>query len=293
VNADGELIRVDAHSEPDLFWALRGGGGSFGVVTALEFRLFPITHVFAGKLMFPIERASEVLHAWREWTQTVPDEVTSIGRILRLPPIPDIPEPVRGRSFAVVEATMLMGEPEATKLLEPLRALGAEIDTFATIPVPELSKLHMDPEHPVPGAGDHMMLRELPPEAIDALVEIAGRADRRTPLLAVDLRHLGGAFARGDASHGALGRIEHPFALFMVGVAMTPELKDAIRAFTPAVKGALAAYDAGSVYSNFTELPTDASKMFEPTAYARLRELKRRYDPCDVFRSNHPIPAAR
>ena len=293
VNADGDLIRVDAHNEPDLFWALRGGGGSFGIVTALEFRLFPITHVYAGQLMFPIERSSEVLHAWRAWTESVPDEVTSIGRILRLPPIPDIPEPLRGRAFAVVEAAMLMDEADGARLIEPLRALGPEIDTFATIPAPALSKLHMDPEHPVPGAGDHMMVRELPPAAIDALVEVAGRADRRTPLLAVDLRHFGGAIARPDASHGALGSIDHPYALFMVGVAMTPELKDAIRAFTPVVKRALVDYDAGTVYSNFMELPTDTSKMFGAGAYRRLRELKRRYDPCDRFRSNHPIPAAR
>ena len=94
VNADGELIRVDADNEPELFWALRGGGGAFGVVTALEFRLYPITEVHAGVLFFPIERGSEVLRAWRSWIQDVPDEVTSVGRFLQFPPIPDIPEPL-------------------------------------------------------------------------------------------------------------------------------------------------------------------------------------------------------
>ena len=110
VNADGELVRADADNESELFWALRGGGGSFGVVTALEFQLYPIAEVYAGVLFFPIERGKEVLHAWRNWLEDVPDEVTSVGRFLQFPPIPDIPEPLRGGSFVVVEATSLLDE---------------------------------------------------------------------------------------------------------------------------------------------------------------------------------------
>ena len=89
--------RVDADNEPELFWALRGGGGSFGVVTALEFRLFPIAEVYAGALFFPWERSAEVLHAWRDWIETVPDEVTSVGRILQFPPLEDVPVAFRGQ----------------------------------------------------------------------------------------------------------------------------------------------------------------------------------------------------
>src|SRR3954468_7400588 len=103
VTPDGELVRADQRHEPDLFWAVCGGGGSVGVVTAIEIMLYPVREVYAGVLFFPLERASEVLHAWREWTDTVPDEVTSVGRILQSPPIPDVPEPLRGNSFAVVE----------------------------------------------------------------------------------------------------------------------------------------------------------------------------------------------
>ena len=102
MNSEGELVRADAEQNADLFWAQRGGGGSFGVVTALEFTLYPITEVYAGILFFPLERGAEVLRAWRRWVDTVPDEVTSVGRFLQFPPIPAIPEPVRGRSFVVV-----------------------------------------------------------------------------------------------------------------------------------------------------------------------------------------------
>ena len=104
VTASGDLVRTDWANEPDLFWALRGGGGSFGIVTAIEFNLFPIEEVYAGILWFPVERATEVLNAWRDWTEHLPDEMTSVGRILQFPPIPQIPEPVRGQSFVVVQA---------------------------------------------------------------------------------------------------------------------------------------------------------------------------------------------
>ncbi len=133
VTADAELRRVDAANDPDLFWALRGGGGSFGVVTALEFDLLELPEVFAGALFFPAERAGEVLHAWHEWTATVPEEVTSVGRLMNFPPIPEIPEPFRGKSFAVVEVIHCGDSAEGEELVAPLRALGPEMDTIAAV----------------------------------------------------------------------------------------------------------------------------------------------------------------
>ena len=139
--------------------------------------------------------AAEVLRAWRRWIEDVPDEVTSVGRFLQFPPIPDIPEPLRGGSFVVVEATSLLGEQATDELLRPLRALGPAMDTFATIPVEQLKHLHMDPEHPVPGAGDGMLLGDFTDEAIEAIVA-ASRAGSGSPLLSVEVRHLGGALGR-------------------------------------------------------------------------------------------------
>jgi FAD binding domain len=110
VTADGAIRRIDAETDPDLFWAVRGGGGSFGAVTAIEFALFPLAEVYAGVMLWPIERASEILHAWREWTAEMPEDMTTVGRLLQLPPIPDIPEPLRGRSFVAVQAFYL-GSP--------------------------------------------------------------------------------------------------------------------------------------------------------------------------------------
>src|SRR3954464_1085454 len=239
VTADGRLVRCDAQRHADLFWALRGGGGSFGIVTALEFELYPVAEVYAGMLAFPIERASEVLHAWREWTATVPDEVTSIGRLMRIPPLPEIPEIVRGRQLAVIEATILGTEQEGAALIEPLRALGPEIDTFAVIPAAALQRLHMDPDHPVPGKGMHMLLDELPAAAVDALAETAG-AGTGAPRLSGELRHLGGAVGRAPAGHGATGTIDAGFALYGVGMAMTPEMVAGIDDYKPRLRAALA-----------------------------------------------------
>ena len=111
VSADGHLIRTDAIHEPDLFWALRGGGGSFGVVTAIEFEVYPVTELYAGALFFPYERASEVITAWNALAPSLPDEMTTWGSVLHVPDLPYVPEPVRGGSFAVISGVMLGGEP--------------------------------------------------------------------------------------------------------------------------------------------------------------------------------------
>jgi len=288
VNAEGEIVRADHENESELFWALRGGGGSFGVVTALEFQLYPIAEVYAGVLFFPIERGTEVLRAWSRWTEDVPDEVTSVGRFLQFPPIPDIPEPLRGGSFVVVEATSLLSESATDELLAPLRELGPAMDTFATIPVQRLSSLHMDPEHPVPGVGDGMLLRDFPEETVDAIVAAAG-ADSGSPLLSVEVRHLGGALGRMQPGHGALATIEARFAMFAVGISMTPEMGAVMKAHIEVVQAALASWDAGRDYLNFTERRERGERFFGSATYRRLQTVKGKVDPDDVFRSNHPV----
>jgi len=293
VTADGHLVRADAEHEPDLFWALRGGGGSFGIVTALEFRLFPHTQAYAGALWYPIERASEVLHAWGELTRgQVPDELTTIGRFLNFPPVQQIPEPVRGKSFVIVEAYHT-GEPAAADaLLAPLRALAPVNDTITTVPMPALSHLHMDPEQPAPGTGDGMMIDQLPGEAIDAFAAAAGPG-AAFPLLSVEMRHLGGEFARPRPGNGALACLDAHYMLFAVSMTPVPELVAPVTAQIEAVKGALAPWAARQMYLNFAETQTPAAPFWTEQAYQRLRRIKANVDPADVIRANHPIPPAR
>ena len=293
VTADGRWVRTDREHEPDLFWALRGGGGSFGVVTALEFRLFPHAEAYAGALWYPIERASEVLHAWGELTRgSVPDELTTIGRLLNFPPIPQIPEPVRGKSFVIVEAYHT-GEPaQADELLAPLRALGPVNDTITTVPVPALSHLHMDPEQPAPGTGDGMMIDQLPAAAIDAFVQAAGPG-AAFPLLSVEMRHLGGEFARPRPGNGALACLDAHYMLFAVSMTPVPELVAPVTAQVEMIKNALAPWGARQMYLNFAETQQPAAPFWTEQAHQRLRRIKANVDPDDMIRSNHPIPPAR
>src|SRR3954447_3616165 len=222
VTADGEFHRVDHTHERDLFFALRGGGGNFGVVTAFEFTLIPLETVYAGWLVFPWERSEEVLAAWRDWTETTPDEITSAGRILQLPPLEVIPEPMRGRNLAVIEIAYIGDEESGRELVAPLLALEPELSTLATMPITGLIRLHNDPEGNTPGIGDGSVMASLPDEAIRALVAAAGPGSG-SPFISVELRQLGGALGRPTPYAGALSHIEGQFLLFSVGLAFTPE----------------------------------------------------------------------
>jgi FAD/FMN-containing dehydrogenase len=287
VDATATERRVDAEADPELFWALRGGGGDFGIVTALEFELLPVREVFAGALFFGVERAGEVLHAWHEWTATVPDEVTSVGRLLSFPPLPEIPEPLRGNDFAVVEAVALLPEAEAAEVLAPLRDLGAAMDTFAVQAPAGIADLHMDPPQPAPYAGAGMLLGDLPSEGVDALLAAIG-PDSPSKLLSVELRHTGGAMAATDPSHGAMDRLPGSFLMFGVGVVPEPAAMAPTKAWLAAMTTAVEPWDAGR-HLNFSDETEDIAVAFPPETVERLRAAKESYDPENLFHANHPV----
>ncbi|GLX98116.1 FAD-dependent oxidoreductase [Herbidospora sp. NBRC 101105] len=289
VLADGTLVRADADTHPDLFWALRGGGGVAGIVTALEFRLFPMTETQAGLLAWPIEQAPTVLSAWRRWVDDVPDQVTSLGRMLRLPPLPDLPEPLRGRSLVAIEAVCDLPAPQADALLAPLRALAPELDTFGTTAVADLHLLHMDPPYPVPAAGDGMLLSGLPSGALAAFLGMTG-AGRDLPLLSVELRHLGGALRPGAVRGGAVDGLDAEFALFAAGITPDAASVVAVHAVLDELRTAMSPWEAATGYRNFAE--RSRGRFDAPETAARLRAVKTAYDPDDLIHANHPVPSA-
>jgi FAD/FMN-containing dehydrogenase len=288
VTADGRHVRADRDHEPDLFWAVRGGGGNFGAVTAMELRLYPVAEIYAGCFFWPIERAAEILKVWRDWVETVPDACHSIGRMLQLPDVDFLPDHVRGRSFVLVEPAFVGSESDGVALVQPFRDLEPEFDTVALMPTSDLSLVNMDPDFPLPYAGDGILLDDLPPAAIDALVgTFVG-----SPLLHVEARHLGGALRSGSPHHGCLDTIDQAFILFAFGFAANAEMKAAADQGIEDLLRRLAPWDSGRRYLNFVESRVDPQLLFPEASYDRLREIRSRYDPRGMFVANHSIPPA-
>jgi len=289
VTADGAALRVDADREPDLFWALRGGGGNFAAVTSLELELQPVPKLYAGAFFWPSERAVEILTAWQAWAEKTPDDCTSLGRLFKVPAVPDVPEPLRGRSFVLVELACVGDQGLAADLVEPLRELGPSLDTVATMQSDALSGINMDPRQPVPYGGEGFLLETLDPESI---ADVAAFFDT-SALIHFELRQLGGAAARCSGDNGALDAIDSPFLSFGLGIAPDPETYEVVRRDLDGLERVLAACDGGRRYLNFTESRGDAGRLFSKQAHERLRTLKARYDPDSVFRANHPIEPAQ
>jgi hypothetical protein len=289
VTADGEPRTVDAENQADLFWALRGGGGNYGIVTALHLDLVPMASAYAGVLIFPAALGADAVRRYRDWAAGVSDDVTSVVRFITPPPIPDVPEPLRGTPLLTIDAACIGDKEAGEAAIAPLRKLGEPImDTFDQIPAAGLCRIHMDPENPVPGLGHHRVLRELPDEAIDAFVELAG-PDSGSPLLLTEIRQLGGALGRPDPDGGALSHLDANWVMFGIGMPMTPELGQAIEGQLDHFDETMAPWAGDGGYFNFAERPCDSDAILPPDVCSRLGEVKRRWDPDGRIVGNHAV----
>jgi FAD/FMN-containing dehydrogenase len=292
VTAGGEVVRADESTETDLFWALRGGGGNFGVVTAIEFELQPIDRVHAGWLVWDWHDSRRVLRRWAAWTQEAPDDVTTSARIMQFPQLPTVPEPLRGRNVVMIDGAVVGDAVRADRLLRPLRELSPDLDTFATVPAADLGRLHGDPEEPTTAVSDHRMLTELPPDAVEAFVAAAGPGSG-SPLTLAELRQLGGALGRRPERHGALATLDAAFLTVAVAIAHDRDAAEAGAAAAQRLSAALEPWTSERRYLSFTSKPVDARLGFEPAAYRRLQRIKAEVDPDGAFLANHPVGPAR
>jgi FAD/FMN-containing dehydrogenase len=293
VTSDARLHRVDAGNDPDLFWALRGGGGNFGVVTALEFDLIDLPEVYAGSVIYPADESSaDIFRRYREWTRGVPDKVTSIARFLHLPPEPDIPEPLRGRPVITLGATYAGPAAEGAEIIEPLRRLGDPVmDTFRAMAPSGLVDVHMEPEQPVPVLAETASLAKAPEEAFDAFVRAAGPGSG-SPLVVAELRHAGAALAVPPSGAGARTHLDGEFVFLGLGMPMAPGDADAINGHTDSIREALRPWLSERRYFNFADRTADPAVLYDAYTLNRLREVKRRYDPADLFAGVHALGQA-
>jgi hypothetical protein len=292
VTADGEPRTVNAVSEPDLFWALRGGGGGYAIVTALHIDLLPIAEAYAGALLLPAELTREALHAYRDWAAGAPEEIGSMVRMMNLPPLPDVPEVIRGKRFLQFAATCIGSKEEGEAAIEPLRKIGEPLmDTFDQVPATGLTRIAMDPEPPVPGLGHHSVLGEISDDAIDAFYEAAG-PESESPLLLAELRQLGGALARPAENGGALAKLDGEFVMFGLGMLMDPAMRDPITASLDKLADALQPWTLEGGYFNYAERPCDVDAILPPDVCERLAHVKRSWDPDDLIRANHSVALA-
>jgi FAD/FMN-containing dehydrogenase len=286
VTADGRLRRVTNTQEPDLFWALRGAKGNFGVITAMEFALFPVETFYGGGLFFPGKEAKKVLHSWREWVVHLPNEMTSSIAFLRRP----------SQEFKVhVRFSSVGGKGKAEQALAPLRAIaGTIMDTIAEVPYRKVADLHMDPPQPFPMTEGSVLLDDFPAAAADILLDAVG-PEADTHLGFLELRALGGALATEPEVASAVAGREAGWALIGSGAGV-PTLAPVYQQELKVLLGRLAPWTQEEMYTNllpgYEVPPSRLRSVYGAERYKRLEEIKRTYDPHNLFRMNHNIPPA-
>lgn len=291
VTPDGRLRHVDAESEPDLFWAVRGGKSNFGIVTSAEIELLPVARLYGGGLYFPAEAVAELLHRYREWIPTLPHDAHVALALLRLPRLPHVPEAIAGQLVAHLRITHLGTRAEAERDLAPMRAIATPlIDTVREMPYSEVASIHNEGHAPMGNWSRGALLRELPAAAVDALLATAGPGVD-APLVVVELRPLGSAVARAPERPSAVDGRDAAFTLNVLGH-LHPGRHEGVAAAGERVIEALAPWSTGGSLINFqgsATAPEQVAAAWRPETYARLSRLKREYDPQHLFRTGHVI----
>lgn len=286
VTADGAIREIDHERDPELFWALRGGKRGFGIVTAVTIDLVELDELYGGALWFGAEDAPRLLAAWATWSRDLPESITTSAAMLRLPPLPELPEFLRGRFVLQVRVAAIDDDERARLLVDELRGLAPRLlDTVGRMPAKAVGDIHGDPSEPMPVWEAGCLLREFDEAAASTLLAIAG-PDQEVPLAAVEIRRCGGRLHRAPAEGDAVGGRDAEYSLFIVG-APVPELLDTV---IPAVGGAVVAaltpWATGRTQANFHGVITETnpeSRAWPEAVYQRIVEVRRRVDPQGVF----------
>jgi FAD binding domain/Berberine and berberine like len=295
VCADGEVRTASADSHPDLYWALRGGGGNFGVVTSFTFELHEVgPEVAFAATFYPVEETADVLRRWREYVEQAPDEVTSVCVTITFPANPDLPEAVHDRPVAIIGGVYAGDVDEGMKVMQPLRELGTPLFDMSG-PTPFVGvQTGFDPLFPrdtLRAYWKSQYLSELTDDAIDTIAAKAG--ERPAPLTLVNTFHMGGAIAKVGEEDTAFATRTAPYMISIDGMWSDAAEDAANVAWVRSAWSEIAEFGTGEVYLNFTGLANEAAQAGVDSAFGRnlrrLAEVKAKYDPNNFFQLNNNI----
>jgi hypothetical protein len=287
VTANGELIRTSPTENADLFWALKGGGGAFGIVTEIEVALVPCAMLFGGSMMFPADRAEEVLCAYALWTRDLPCEATVCATIMNFPPVPFVPEFLHGKSFVILMGAICSPEEEARAIIKPMMDLGPMTSDFGMIPYTASAMIHKDPVDPLPATGQGTLLKELTPETVRTLLDAIGDIPT-SPNLKIDIRHIGNRSGSAPVTCSSLdGLRDANYLLFCLGAPIGPITLEAMAAQIDRIFAALEPVRYGGSFLNWsgeTNVPASRiEKCYSPDDLSKIRQIKDSVDPNNVF----------
>lgn len=287
VTGDGEFRRVTPTEHPDLYFALRGGKGAAGIVTAMEFDLVRMPEFYGGAVYFDGADAAAVIDRWRGWADALPEQGTTSFVLFQLPPLPEVPPPLAGRMSLGIRF-LWTGEPgEGARLLDEIRAVAPVIlDDARLRPYAEIDAVHADPVDPMPVVDPAILLDGFPAEAARRLLAVAGYGSG-SPQVMVEVRHLGGAYAREGQHPSAFAHRAARFSVLAVGMAIDEATAAGALAHADRLFTALADWDTGGVWPNFG-IPHDAvsaRRCYDEPTLARLREVVGTYDPQGVLQA--------
>jgi len=298
VTADGRVLTASADSEPDLFWAIRGGGGNFGIVTSFTFDLQPLGPIVGfSATMYPVEELAEVMRGWRSYVEQAPNEVTSVIVAITFPANPEMPEVIHDRAVAIVGGVYVGDAEEGLAEMQPLRELGTVLFDMSG-PTPYAGvQTGFDPLFPrnqLRAYWKSQYVNELTDDAIDTIA--AKAQDRPAPLTLVNTFHMGGAINDVGPEDTAFAERSAPYMVSIDGM-WTDAADDANNiAWVRSTWDAVSEFGTGGVYLNFTGLADEAPTAGVDSAFgrnlARLEQVKAAYDPDNFFRVNNNIKPA-
>ncbi len=291
VTADGRIRQVDADSDPELFWAIRGGKGNFGIITSIEIGLVPVASIYGGAVFYSADAAYDVLHSFRTWAPTLPDRSSTSVAIMNFPPLPELPEPLRGQHVVMLRFAHNGRIPEGAELLAPMLEIGGVLLAgVGGMPYTKADAIHQDPTDPLPAWEKGALLKELSSEAVDTLMSVAGPGSDKL-LTMVEIRLMGGALGRQPEVPNAVPGREGAFTLLALGV-LAPGIEELVPRAGEAVLEAMAPWSTGTSLLNWlgeTSTPAEVARAWAPDVHRRLLEVKRTVDPGNVFRFGHAL----